>query len=394
MSEELDLKQILRYCYQRKVILAIIIVISLILGLLYTFSIKQKVYKVSTIILIDKADASIQQFLNSKDIIQSNMNVEFDKNSKLVTITVEKQEQEEAFNTINQYIGNIQTKLQEIYGIKNFKIIENPEFPQQVTNTEHIKDILISVLIGIFIDIAYIIICLSFMGITNIYEIEQNLNVKALGYVGFDKRKNKNLYITKDEKIQYQIKRIQANLLLNKENQKAQTILLTATKKGEGASYVTINLANQYSKLNLKTLIIDANIENKTITNIMAKENEGLTDIIIKNNIGDMDKLIQETKIENVFILPAGKMIIEEELIFTKTIVNIVENVKKKYNTILIDSSSINESIIPIRLANIADTTILISETGRVMKEDIVKSKTVIENVSGNIAGIVLNKSI
>lgn len=168
MNEELDLKQIVKCSYQRKAILINIIILSIVLGMLYTFLIKQPVYKVTAQILIDKADASIEQVVSSKELSQDKVKAELDKTSKLITITTEMPNQEDTFNTTNQYIEKLQTKLQEVYDIKTFQIIEKPELPQKAININYAKDILIALGIGIIIDGAYIMIVLSFRGITNI----------------------------------------------------------------------------------------------------------------------------------------------------------------------------------------------------------------------------------
>lgn len=397
MNEELDLRQIIKYTYQRRTIVITIIILLLILGMLYTFLIKQPKYKVTAQILIDKADASIEQVVSSKELSQDKVKTEFDKTSKLIKITTEMSNQEEALNTTNQYIEKLQTKLQEVYDLKTFQIIENPEFPQKASNINYAKDILIALCIGIVIDGIYIMLVLSFRGITNIFEIEENLKIKALGNINLDNNKSKKqeAYTTKNEKIINQLKRIQANLMLNKDNKNPQTILLTGTKTGEGTSYITNNLAIQFAKLYSKILVIDTDIKNKTLTCIMAeKGREGLTDIIQTNNVEDIEKLIQETKIENISILPVGNVKIGEEKFLTETISNVIEELKKKYDVILIDSASINENVLPIRLASIADVTIIVSESGKVKQEDIVKAKMEIENVGGKIAGIILNKTI
>ena len=183
--------------------------------------------------------------------------------------------------------------------------------------------------------------------------------------------------------------------MLNKDNRNPKTILLTGTKTGEGASYITNNLAIQFAKLYSKILVIDTNIKNKTLTNSMTeKGSEGLTDIIGANNVNDIENLIQKTKIENISILPVGKAKIGEEVFLTETISNVIEELKKNYDIILIDTSSINENVLPISLTSIADATVLIAEYGKVKQEDILKAKMEIENVGGKTAGIVLNKSV
>lgn len=397
MNEELDLKQIIKFIYQEKKIIIAILTIIIVLGIFYTFSIKTPIYKVTAQILIDKADASIEQVASSKELCQDKVKVEFDKTSKLIVISTEATKQEEAFDIMNNYIEKLKAKLQEVYDLKTFKIIEKPEMPQQASNQNHAKDIIISVFIGIIIEGAYVLIGLSFKGLTNIFEIEEHLKIKALGAVNLDNKKNKkhDLYCTKNEKIRYQLKRIQANIMLNKDNKEPQTIVLIGTKKGSGTTYITNNLAIEFAKIYSKILIIDTDIKNKTLTNAcVEKGNEGITDIVDLNNINNIDVFIQKTRTENIYILPVGMTKIGEEAFLTETMLHIMEELKKNYDIILIDSLSINENVLPICLTSIADATVLVAESGKVKQEDIVKAKIEIENVGGKISGIVLNKNI
>ena len=397
MNEELDLKEIVKFMYQRKKIIIAIVAITTILGMLYTFIIKKPTYKVTAQILIDKADASIEQVIASKEIIQDKIEATFNKTSKVIKVTTEMQNKDEVLNTTNQYIEKLQSKLEEVYEIKKFQIIEKPELQQQASNENYIKDILIAVCVGIFIDGAYILIALNLKGLTNIFEIEEYLKIKALGVVNFDNNKNQkqDVYISENESIQYELKRIQANLMLNNDNKNPQTIVLTGTKKGVGSSYITNNLAMQFAKIYSRILIIDTDIKNKTLTNVMnKKECEGVTDIISSNNIDNVNSLVQKTKVENIFILPVGIKKIGEEAFLTENMLNAIDKLKQNFDIILIDTSSINEGVLPICLTSIAEATVLIAESGKVKQEDILKAKMEIENVGGKISGIVLNKNI
>lgn len=395
MNNELNLKEILKYIYKKIMIIITIIIISLITGGIYTFSIKKPTYKVTAKVLIDKADASIEKTVSNKELLQDKVKAEFDKTSKLITITTETFNQEEAFNITNQYIENIQTKLEEIYGIKTFKIIEEPKFPESPVNMDYTKDILIALFIGILIDGLYVVTALGCQGLTNIFEIEEYLKIKALGIVNLDKKKNReHEYIAKNEKTQKQLKRIQANIMLNKDNKDPQTIVLIGTKKGSGTTYITNNLAIEFAKVYSKILIIDTDIKNKTLTNNLAKKgSEGITDIINSKNIENINNFIQKTNNQNIYILPVGRNKIGEEAFLTENMLNITEELKKEYDIILIDTTSINENILPICLTSITDATVLIAESGKVKQEDIIKAKMEIENVGGKISGIVLNKS-
>lgn len=396
--EELDIKQILKYVYKRKNIFVYILLTAVLIGMLYTFIIKRPIYEVTTQILIDKADASIENFITSKDILNNeNIQATFNKTSKVISVTATMNKPDEAFNVTNQYTEKLQTKLEEVYGVNNFKIITTPQVPQTPNNRTYLKDILISITIGIIVYAVYIMFVFSIKGVTSSAEIENNIKIKVLGEVNLENKKDKNeiiSYTTKNKKIINELKRIEANIEFNKENEKPKTILLTSTEKNVGNTYVTNNLATQYAKIYNKVLLIDTDIISKTLTKFYNKnEQEGLTNILKENNISEVEKLIQKTQNENLYILPVGNDNIEEDIFLQEKVHTILEELKNEYDIILIDSLPINKNIAPIHLANIADVTAIVVESEKTKIEDIEKAKTTIEKVGGKITGVIINKA-
>lgn len=395
--EELDVKQILKCIYQRKNIFAYILLATILIGMLYTFIIKRPTYEVTTQILIDKADASIEDFIISKDILNNeNIQSKFDKTSKIISITTTMNKPDEAFNVTNQYVEKLQTKLEEVYEVKNFKTVTTPQVPQIPNNRTYLKDILISIVAGMVIYAAYIMLVFCIKGILNEAEIENNLKVKVLGEVDLEKKKDKNTiipYTTNNNKIINELKRIEANIEFNKENKKPKLILVTSTEKNVGNTYITNNLANQYAKIYNKVLVIDTDIISKTLTEFYnEKETKGLTNILEEKDINKVEKLIQKTQTENLYFLPAGNNNIEEDVFLQENINTILEKLKNDYDVILIDSLPINKNIAPIHLANIADATIIVADSEKTKIENIEKAKTTIEKVGGKIAGVIINK--
>lgn len=396
--EELDIKQILKYVYKRKNIFVYILLTAVLIGMLYTFIIKKPTYEVTTQILIDKADASIESFITSKDVLNNeNIQAKFDKTSKIISVTTIMNKPDEAFNATNQYTEKIQTKLEEIYGVKNFKIVTTPQVPQTPSNRTYLKDILIAVAIGIISYAVYIMFMLSIRGITSSSEIENNIKIKVLGEVKLEKKKNKNeiiSYTTKNKKITDELKRIEANIEFNKENEKPKLILLTSTEKNVGNTYIANNLATQYAKIYNKVLLIDTDIISKTLTKFYNKnEQEGLTNILKENDTTKVEKLIQKTQNENLYLLPVGNTDIEEDIFLQEKINTILKELKKEYDIILIDSLPINKNIAPIHLANIADAIVIVAEAEKTKIENLEKAKTTIEKVGGKITGVIINKA-
>ena len=395
--EELDIKQIFKFTYQRKNILIYILLISIVVGALYTFIIKRPEYESKAQILIDKSDASIEKYIVSKDVLKSeNIDVKFDKTSKIITAIATNTKKDAAFNEINSYIDTLEDSLQATYGTKTFKMLETPQAPTSPSNATYLKDIAICVLVGIVGFAVYIIVLLNISGMVSASEIENLAKINVLGKVSLEKKKNKKetiKYTTSNINISNQLKRIEANIELNKE--KSKTILFTGVGKQPGTTYIVNNLAIQFAKIYNKVLVIDANIFTKTLSKeYNLEEKFGLTNIIKLDTFKDIENIIQKTEKENIYVLPVGNVEVEEEKFLQSNVKELLKILENNYDIILIDTASVNEKVLPIVLTNIVDTTIIVAQEQKTNIEDIENAKATIEKVGGKTSGVILNKVI
>lgn len=395
--EELDIKQIFKFTYQRKNILIYILLISIVVGALYTFVIKRPKYESKAQILIDKADASIEKYIVSKDVLKSeNIDVKFDKTSKIITAVATNTKKDSAFNEINSYIDTLEDSLQATYGTKTFKMLETPQAPTSPSNATYLKDIAICLLVGIVGFAVYIIVLLNISGMVSASEIENLAKINVLGKVSLEKKKNKKetiKYTTSNINISNQLKRIEANIELNKE--KSKTILFTGVGKQPGTTYIVNNLAIQFAKIYNKVLVIDANIFTKTLSKeYNLEEKFGLTNIIKLDTFKDIENIIQKTEKENIYVLPVGNVEVEEEKFLQSNVKELLKILENNYDIILIDTASVNEKVLPIVLTNIVDTTIIVAQEQKTNIEDIENAKATIEKVGGKTSGVILNKVI
>lgn len=397
--EELDIKQIFKFTYQRKNILIYILLISIVVGALYTFIIKRPKYESKAQILIDKADASIEKYIVSKDVLKSeNIDVKFDKTSKIITVVATNTKKDSAFNEINSYIDTLEDSLQATYGTKTFKLLETPQAPTSPSNATYLKDIAICVLIGIVGFVVYIIVLLNISGMVSASEIESLAKINVLGKVDLEKKANKKepiKYTTNNINISNQLKRIEANIELNKNAEKSKIILFTGVSKQPGTTYIVNNLAIQYAKIYNKVLVIDANIFTKTLSKeYNLEEKAGLTNIIKLDTFKDIENIIQKTEKENIYVLPVGNVEVEEEKFLQSNVKDLLKILENNYDIILIDTASVNEKVLPIVLTNIVDTTIIVAQEQKTNIEDIENAKATIEKVDGKTSGVILNKVI
>lgn len=410
-EEEIDIVAILNQCWKKRKVIAIIMIVSLFVGIVYTFFVNTNLYKSKVKIVIDKSDASISEFVNSKDLkmeladelninkttLINNMKVTFDKNTRIVSISADSNKNNQAYEIVNRYQEKLKTKLEQNYENKTYTIIEKPRVENEPYNVSHKKDIIMFGFAGIVICAFYLFIIVQFSGL-NIYKEIKNNNLTLLGKIDKEKKENTKIksYISKNEKTTTQFKRIMGNIELNKNRVRPKTLLVSGTKYGDGTTFVTVNLAIRYSKVGKRVLILDSNIRNGVQNKIFNIESEkGLTNLLLAEDItiDDIRRYIQESPIDNVYVLPIGENLIEEEMLLSTKVSKILNMIKTEFDIVLIDSEPVSKRITPLGWANIVEAIVIVAEQGKFKIDEVVKTKENFENVNGTVLGLILNKA-
>lgn len=409
-EQELDIASIVKLCWKKRKIIMIILLISIVVGILYTFLWNKSLYETKTKILIDKSDASIAEFVKSNDLmielsnklsiknsyLVENMNIKFDKSTKIISISATSSNNNQAYEMVNNYQERLKTKLEETYGVKSYKVIEKPRVANQANSVNYIKNVFLFSCVGVIISLCYCIIIFKFSEL-NIFKEIQNADISLLGKI--DKEKSANtkvkVYMSRNEKIISQFKRIMSNIELNKDSVRPKTLLVSGTKYGDGTTYVTVNLAIRYSRAGKKVLIIDSNIRNGIQNKIFNVETErGLTNLLSSENISieNVSRYIQKTPLNDIYVLPVGSEFIEEEMLISKEVERIVNMIKSEFDIIIIDSEPVGKKIIPLGWANIVEAIVIVTEQAKFKINEVIKTKENFEDVNGKVLGVIVNK--
>lgn len=406
-----DIIQVFKISWKKKYVLLTIIVISLVLGGIYTLFLTGQEYQSSTKILIDKSDASITEFVHSNDImsevarslnlqasyINKNVTVTFDKTTKIIAISAISKDNHEAYNIVNKYQEILKTKLEETYDVKTYKTIEQPQIANNAYNVNHIKDLLIFLVLGVIVCGIYCIFLVTFSA-ENICTLIENNGITVLGKIDKENKSNSKVksYISRNERIISQIKKIMTNIELNKKILRPKSILVTGTNYNTGTTYVTSNLAMRYSRSDKKVLIIDSNFKNGIENRIFNINSEvGLTDLIVSENISleNITETIKQSPISNIYVLSCGSIDIDEELLISEKIAKIIDLVKNQFDIIIIDGEPILKQITSYGWANIVNAVVIVAEYSKTKIEEVLKAKKIIEDIDGKISGVIVNKA-
>ncbi|MEG2726864.1 MAG: CpsD/CapB family tyrosine-protein kinase [Bacilli bacterium] len=188
---------------------------------------------------------------------------------------------------------------------------------------------------------------------------------------------------------------IRTNIQFSKVDKDIKSILVTSSKQDEGKTTVAANLAVSFAALEGKrVLLIDGDLRNPSVHRIFSTTNPyGLTEVLTGQKT--LKQAIQTTEIQNLQILPTGKMPPNPaEMLESKRMREFIEGLKEYYEYIFIDSPPIGVITDSGVIANYADGTILVVGSKDVEADMAKISKERLEKVKANVIGVVLNKYV
>lgn len=168
-------------------------------------------------------------------------------------------------------------------------------------------------------------------------------------------------------------------------------IMITSAGPREGKSTTVANLAVSMAQAGKSVLIIDADLRNPTQHTLFGLDNEeGLSVALVQE---DCPIFIKETAVPGVMVLTGGPIPPNPaELVGSKRMKRLIEEVSTQYDMILIDTPPIVAVTDAAILAQESDGVILVLAAGEVDKKYAQKAKELLDKVGAKILGVVLNK--
>ena len=191
--------------------------------------------------------------------------------------------------------------------------------------------------------------------------------------------------------ISEQYRAIRTNIEYSNVDQNTKTILVTSSDKNEGKTTTVSNLAVSFANLNKKVLLIDCDLRNASIHKMFKLNNiYGLTDILAKDKA--VDKCIQETELENLYVLTAGAIPPNPaEILSSEKMKNLIEDLKNIYDYIFIDTPPIGLVTDAGALSSFIDGVVLVVKSESIEKKYLEETKKKLDAVDARILGAILN---
>lgn len=211
--------------------------------------------------------------------------------------------------------------------------------------------------------------------VTSRRDVERHLSATPIiGEIPRIKRNEADLIQHNDRSIMAEAYRILRTnlqyLFINKleENDKGKTLIVTSTIKGEGKTFVAFNLALTLALTGKKVVLVGADIRNPQLQRYLPehlKSNKGLTEYIVYDDLEIKDVISQSEYNENLNIVLSGAIPPNPaELLMQKRTTTFVEELKKEYDYIIMDTAPSMLVTDTILINKLADITLYVVRAG------------------------------
>ena len=448
--EELDLKELLSVFLKDKLIILLIVIVTTILGSIYSFYLVTPKYEASTTLILGRINNSTSEtktsttdqitqseisinsnlvstyseLIKSRTLIQkvidnlklnltessvrNSISVSRISDTELIEITVKNEDGKLASKIANEIAKVFSSKVEEVYNISNVYIIDKAIASNTPYNINHVKDIVIAIFIGVVISGIYVLIYhLLDNTIKSETQIEKNIGLKNLINIPLEKKKDKKqnqneliTYLESKSLVSESFRTFRTNVQFSKSNSKGgKTFLVSSCFPSEGKSYISANLAITFAQIGKKVILVDSDMRMGRQAEIFKISNGiGLSNYISgldRNGMEiseDIGRYIKETEITNLNLITAGSVPPNpSELLSSPKLQELIENLKSFYDIIIFDGAPIIPITDSLILARNLESTIIVTLYNKTKKDDLLKVKNDIEAVGGKIIGTCIN---
>jgi len=293
-----------------------------------------------------------------------------------------------------------ETEVSKSLETTNIRVIDWAEVPKVPFSPNRKRDMYTGAMFGLLLGFGLAIL-LEYLDSTvkTAEDIELYVRLPFLGYIPSAKSEEKSFKdvdLASDKaphsRIAEAYRSIRTSLIFSSpEDRPLKTILVTSAFPQEGKTTVTCNLGIVFAHSNEKVLIVEADMRKPRITKSFGMENkEGLSSYLAGTL--NLDNCIKPTHIPNLFLLPSGpKPPNPAELLTSRKPRTLLEELKAKFDRIIIDSPPVLQVTDTSILANMVDGVISVVRANFLNIELILRGRQKLYEAKARIIGVILN---
>jgi len=184
---------------------------------------------------------------------------------------------------------------------------------------------------------------------------------------------------------------LRTNIEFNRKNPEDNAITVVSGGAGEGKSTTLVNLAYICAQGGYTTLMIDADLRRPRLHTFFDINNSvGLTNYLTTELL--LEDVILQTPVDNLYFMPSGLLPSDAAgILNSRRMSELIQDVKQRFDLVLVDSPPILGVSDASVLASEVDLTMIVVQHRKLPRNMLLRVKQAVENVGGNVLGVVLN---
>lgn len=184
---------------------------------------------------------------------------------------------------------------------------------------------------------------------------------------------------------------VRTSILLSHAESPPKSIVFTSAMPMEGKSTTVVNMAVSFSQLEEKILVIDSDLRRPRLHNIFKTRNIAGLSGYLTGKV-ELKDAIKKTSIKNIWVLPSGPIPPNPaELLNSKKMKEMIEEVKKGFDIILFDTPPILTVVDGIIVSSISDSTVMVINGSKLTRNPFVNAVEELKRARAKILGVLFN---
>lgn len=190
-----------------------------------------------------------------------------------------------------------------------------------------------------------------------------------------------------------QFRTIRTNIQFSMVDKNLKSLVVTSAGPGSGKSIISANLAATFASEEKKVLLVDADLRKPTVhKTFRVRNNDGLTTLLTDRNV-KVEEMVYRTHIPGLYVLTSGAIPPNPaELLASNSMNDLMKDLEEEFDFVLYDMPPVIAVTDAQIMASKTDGTIFVLPKGQATKEEVLKSKELLEMVNANILGAIFNR--
>lgn len=324
-----------------------------------------------------------------------------DLNPKMVQYNILKKEVE---SNQTLYISMLsrakETDLSEKLSVSGIRVVDQAKPSEVPAKPKKMQDFILAVMVALGAGFS-VILLLEYLdsGIHTSDDVSMYIDLPFLGYIPATDRSIKSdveksmlCHAKPNDKVTELFRTVRTSILFaSPEDKPLRTILVTSSMPGEGKSFISANISEVFCHANERIVFLDLDMRRPVIHKAFCiEQSPGMSNFLTGKT--DVKSIIQTTQVPGLYVIPSGTIPPNpSELLSSGKIRSLLEDLKTKFDRIIIDSPPILAAADTSLLANIVDGVVMVIKGSSTRIEMALQAKEKVIKAKGKIIGVIIN---